>query len=240
MTQTADPFSGLTVSELVSQRPARARVFEKYGIDYCCGGKIPLADACAAKNLDPSQVAGALLASDNAIPDTRDWSSAPLAQLVTHIEQTHHAFLRAELPRLDFFTNKIANKHGNDRPFLVELRRAFVDFKTEREQQMSYEEEILFPRIRQLDAPLFPGAATPVKDSIASMIRDHDVALRALADMRRVTSNYTPHEGCCPTYGAVFASLAELESDVHLHIHKENNILFPRAIAKEHAQNNRS
>lgn len=240
MTHLDTPFSGFTVSQLVSQRPARARIFEKYGIDYCCGGKIPLADACAAKSLDLARVTADLLAADNAAPDTRDWSAAPLDELVTHIEQTHHAFLRAELPRLDFFTNKIANKHGNDRPFLVELRRAFVAFKTEREQQMSYEEEILFPRIRQLDAPLFPGKSAPVKDSIASMLRDHDEALAALADMRRLTSDYTPHEGCCATYGAVFASLAELEADVHLHIHKENNLLFPRAIAKERAQNNRS
>jgi regulator of cell morphogenesis and NO signaling len=223
------------VGQLVNERAARARVFEKFDINYGCGGNLPLAQACAARGIPLADVLAALDAADAAAPaDDRDWTTAPLGDLITHIEQAHHAFLRAELPRLDFFTHKIANKHGSDRPFLVELREVFIAFKTERELQMTQEEDIVFPRIRQLEqGGLTAPSRTAVENSLAQMFRQHTEAETHLAAMRRLTSNFTPHEGCCNTYRAVFASLAELEADTHLHIHKEHNILFPRALALE-------
>lgn len=237
---TAPDRTLIPVGQLVLERPARARVFETFDINYGCSGNLPLGEACAAKGVSVTEVLAALDAVDATAPaEARDWSKVSLGELITHIEQTHHAFLRSELPRLDFFTNKIATKHGEDRPFLVELRQVFVAFKTERELQMTQEEDIVFPRIRQLEEG---GITAPsrgaVQNSLARMFTQHTEAETHLAAMRRLTNNFTPHEGCCNTYRAVFASLAELEADTHLHIHKEHNILFPRALALEKARGN--
>lgn len=230
----------VTVGQLVVERPSRARIFEKFGIDYCCGGKIPLVEACQQKDIDVQKVLAAL-EEESTSPKTRerDWSTASLTELAAHIEATHHAYLRQELPRLDYLTGRVANAHGRRRPELLELREAFLAFKAELDLHMIKEERMLFPMCRELDsatsAPSFHCGS--VQNPVAVMIHEHDNAGHSLERFRQLTDGYQAPPDACNTYRAMLASLSELESDMHQHVHKENNILFPRAIALEAKHN---
>lgn len=226
----------VTVGELVAERPGRSRVFEQLGIDYCCGGKKPLAEVCGAKGLDPQTVVKMLLAIEQAgEPREPDCQAMSLTELADHIEATHHAYLREELPRLSRLVGRIAEVHGQRRPELVELSAVFGDFVAEIESHMLKEEDVLFPMIRQID-----GASSPPSfhcGSLANPIRvmelEHDGAGNALARMRELTNGFVPPEDACNTYRAAFDALAGLEANMHQHVHKENNILFPRALEVE-------
>ena len=225
-----------TVGQLVVESPARARVFERYGIDYCCGGKIPLADACAKKGVDLQQVLHDLLNEDaQPAAPAQDWAAASLNELTQHIVSTHHAYLRQELPRLEFLTQKVVNAHGERHVALQQVHHIFMNLKADMEAHMRKEEEILFPMCQQLDSateiPEFHCGS--LRHPIAVMLREHDDAGVALETMRQLTQNYTPPADACNTYRAMLVSLAQLEADMHQHVHKENNILFPRAIALE-------
>ncbi|HTL30161.1 MAG TPA: iron-sulfur cluster repair di-iron protein [Tepidisphaeraceae bacterium] len=224
-----------TVGQLVVERPSRARVFEKFGIDYCCGGKKPLRQAIAEKGLQTDQVVAALDSetADGAhlLSKERDWSTASLTDLCDHIERVHHGYLKDELPRLAFLTNKVANRHGENHPELVEIHRIFLGFETELVTHMAKEERVLFPILRQLDtADLLPPAhCGSVNNPIAVMLQEHDDAGADLARFRELTNDYTPPLDACTTYRAMLDALRQLEQDMHQHVHKENNILFPKA-----------
>ena len=225
-----------TVGQLVTQRPGRARIFEAFGIDYCCGGKKPLAQAIREKGLDQRTVLRILETFDAQEPsDERDWSRSSLTALADHIEKTHHAYLKSELPRLEYLVNKVASRHGSHTPQLVELARVFAGFKLELESHMQKEEVVLFPVCRQMER-----ASTPqqlhrgsVENPIAVMIHEHVDAGDALKRMRELTNDYTSPADACNTYRALFDSLRELEQDMHRHVHKENSILFPKALELE-------
>jgi regulator of cell morphogenesis and NO signaling len=216
-----------TVGELVAERPARSRVFEELGIDYCCGGKLSLTEACARKGLDPVEVDRRLAAAAPVEPEA-DWRAAPLADLCAHVVAAHHDFLRRELPRLRGLLAKLAGVHGTRHPGLREALVVFEPFADELAAHMTKEERVLFPlitRIESGDVPPTPSVLRP----IAVMEAEHDDAGRALAEMRRLTGGYALPADGCNTYRAAMAGLADLEADMHAHVHKENNILFPRA-----------
>ena len=216
-----------TVGELVAERPARSRVFEELGIDYCCGGKLSLAEACARKGLDPDEVGRRLTAPGLAEPET-DWREAPLAVLCDHVVTTHHAYLRRELPRLRGLLIKLARVHGGRHPELHDTSSEFGPFAEDLTAHMAKEERVLFPLIAGLESGGVPQ--TPfVLRPIAVMEAEHDEAGRALAEMRRLTRGYAVPADGCGTYRAAMAGLAELEADMHAHVHLENSILFPRA-----------
>jgi regulator of cell morphogenesis and NO signaling len=225
-----------TIGELVAERPARARVFEGFKIDYCCGGKRPLAEACRAKGLDPQTVLNMLaIVDDSAPPDERDWTKATITELCDNVESTHHAYLKQELPRLEFMARKVATRHGDHHPELVALRDVFLGFKAELESHMAKEEQILFPLCRQLDraqGPV-PSHCGSVQNPIRVMILEHDHAGNDLERMRELTAGFTPPADACNTYRAYFDALAQLEQDMHRHVHKENSVLFPKAIDAE-------
>lgn len=233
--QTLDPSA--TVGSFVRQKPGRARVFESLKIDYCCGGKIPLAQACDKKGIDAAEVIQQIEASDAASEncDLPDADSMTLTELADHIEATHHAYLREELPRLDFMTEKVSRVHGDKDVRLFKMREAFIALKAELEPHMMKEEKILFPIIRQLEAsadrPEFHcgSVANPVKQ----MEHEHDQAGNALEILHEVTDGFVPPEWACNTYRAMLDSLEKLEADMHQHIHKENNVLFVKALAME-------
>jgi len=225
-----------TIGELVAERPARARVFEGFKIDYCCGGKKPLADACRARGLDPQTVLDMLAIVDDTAPrDERDWTKATITELCDNVESTHHAYLKEELPRLDFMARKVAMRHGDHRPELVELRDVFLVFKDELESHMAKEEQVLFPLCRRLDRgdASSPSHCGSVQNPIRVMIREHDDAGNALERMRDLTHGFVPPGDACNTYRAYFDALATLERDRHRHVHKENSVLFPKAIEAE-------
>jgi regulator of cell morphogenesis and NO signaling len=225
-----------TVGELVVERPSRARVFEKLGIDYCCGGKKPLRQACDEKQLDYGQVLSQLEKDESeAAPAARNWATASLTDLCDHVEQTHHAYLKQELPRLAQLTAKIASRHGEHRPALADVARVFAGLKAEMDSHMMKEEQILFPLCRNLDvAEKLPAShCGSIGNPIQVMISEHEHAGDALAEIRKLTDDFALPNDACNTYRATFDSLQQLERDLHEHVHKENNILFPRAIRQE-------
>jgi len=209
--------------------PARSRVFEEFGIDYCCGGRLSLADACARRGLQPDAVRRRLAEADaEGVLGGTDWRAARLADLCGHIVATHHAFLRRELPRLRDLLGKLARVHGNRHPELRDVLAVFEPFAAELISHAAKEEQVLFPLITWIesgDVPPTPFVLQPIK----VMEAEHGDAGRALSEMRRLTGGYAVPADGCNTYRAAMAGLAELEADTHAHVHKENNILFPRA-----------
>jgi len=226
-----------TVGELVVERPARARVLEQWGIDYCCGGKRPLREACQAKGLDPATIARVLEAQDQAGPSQQavDVAEMSLTELADHIEQTHHAYLRGELPRLAQIVQRVADVHGDRRPELRQVASIFHAFRQELMDHMGKEEQVLFPLVRQLEAAGEPQAfhCGSLANPIRVMEMEHDNAGNALEQMHELTDGYQPPADACNTYRVMLDALHHLEKDMHQHVHKENNALFPRALQYE-------
>lgn len=224
-----------TVGQLVVERPSRTRVLEAFGLDYCCGGKKPLSQACREQDVDPAEVLAALEEeARQPAPAAPDWANRPLGELADHIQQTHHAYLSAALPRISFLAEKVVRAHGARHPELVEIRDVFERLRAELESHTQDEDRALFPICRQLGRGQFKhvGPAGPaVRARVQELTREHDDAGTALAELRQLAGDYVPPTDGCNTYRALFAALAELEADLHQHVHKENNILFPRAIA---------
>lgn len=222
-----------TVAEWVCEHPQTARVFEDLRIDYCCGGSIALADACAEKQLDAEEVVAQLTGSvDAPTPEsTEDWAEAGLANLCQHIQSTHHTYLREEFPRLVQIIDKVVAAHGESHPELKELQKVIALMRAELELHMHKEEEILFPAIQQMEQaanlPSFPFGT--VANPIRMMEHEHDAAGEALARIRELTNDFQPPADACSTYREMLDSLLNLERDMHQHVHKENNILFPKA-----------
>ena len=229
-----------TVGQLVAERPDRSRIFETLKIDYCCGGKKPLAEACLKRGLDIDAVLETLrqadAQADQINADSVDPDTLSLTDLADHIEQTHHAYLRAEFPRLDKMTDKVLQVHGKAEPRLATVRQAYCDLRDELTSHMRKEEEILFPMIRQLEQTEGPIAfhCGSIANPIHQMEFEHEHAGNALATIRTATDDFQPPQWACNTYRAMIDGLAQLERDLHLHIHKENNVLFPKAIKLEH------
>ena len=226
---TIDP--AVTVAFLVSERPGRARVFEALGIDYCCGGQVPLEDACARKGLDVSAVAGALVdAAAEDIEDEADWRAAPLAELCDHIVECHHGYLREELPRLSALVEKVARAHAEAHPELLEVEQIFEAIAAELQGHMFVEENVLFRACRELEVSM-PREVPSLEGPVRAMESDHVATGTGLVRLRTLTADYMPPVGACNSYMAMLDGLETLERDLHRHIHEENNILFPRALA---------
>jgi regulator of cell morphogenesis and NO signaling len=225
-----------TVGELVSENSRRAQVFETLGIDYCCGGDKPLEQACQNRGLAVEDVLKQLQAVDAESPkDEQDWRKTSMTELADHIEQTHHVYLRKALPRLTELSLKVRNAHGENHPEVLDVEQVFLGLKAELESHMMKEEQILFPLIRRLElsdtAQSFHCGS--VNNPISVMEHEHDNAGQALERLRELTNGYTLPEDGCNTFRALLDGLEELERDLHTHIHKENNILFPRASERE-------
>lgn len=229
-----------TVGELLRERPARSRVFEDLGIDYCCGGKKPLAEACAKKGHDVDEVLEAINKADStdSVEDSTDYALMPLDELADHIVATHHAYLVRELPRLQAMSAKVAKVHGESDERLGQLESVVNALVDELTSHMMKEERILFPVIRLLEQtdslPYMPFGT--IANPIRAMEAEHDTVGGALEDMHRLTDAYTPPDWACNTYRALLDGLHELEVDLHQHIHKENNLLFPGALAVEESR----
>lgn len=227
-----------SVGALVVERPHRSRVFEQLGIDYCCGGKLPLEEACGKRGLAVDAVVQELNASDIAQQEesrATDPSKMSLTELVDHIEQTHHDFLRTELGRIEHLVAKVAQAHGERDPRLVRMVSVYAPFQSEMMTHMNKEEQILFPVIRTLESGSGSGLphGVSVADPIREMEAEHYDAGGALEEMRTLTEGFVPPEGACNTWRAMLDALSHLERDTHSHVHKENNILFPKAIEME-------
>lgn len=232
------PDINTTVGDWVTEHPQTSRVFESLQLDYCCGGDKPLAQACSERELDPQQVIARLEESlQNADAAATNWAGESLTQLCDHIAQTHHAYLKEELPQLTEVVAKVTTVHGEAHPELAQVQQQFLALRDELVPHMLKEEQVLFPAIRQLEqsdqAASFPFGS--VANPIRMMEHEHDNAGDALKAIRRLTSDFAVPENACNTYRAMLDRLHRLEVDMHQHVHKENSILFPRAIELESA-----
>ena len=225
------------VGELVRERPSRARLFESLGIEYCCGGKAGLDEACLGLGLNVQEVVERIEESDTQgeTGEYVDANAMSLSELADHIVAKHHAYLRAELPRLEAMTKRVAQVHGTSDERLASVHTAFCSVRDELMSHMMKEERILFPRIRQLESSAMSDASGcgSIRGPIQQMEHEHDNAGEALDTMRHLTDDYTPPEWACNTYRAMLDGLETFEADMHQHVHKENNVLFPKAIALE-------
>ena len=232
-----------TVRDIALENPATIRVFEAFGIDYCCGGKKPLTEACTAKNLSVDEVLEALESTGPAEREIENWSAQPLGVLAAHIVNTHHAYVRRELPRLTELAEKVVRRHGDTKPELPAIQLKLNELGEELLQHCAKEELVLFPYITKFERAIANGTPKPhgcfgsVTNPIAMMTQEHDSAGALVAQMRELSSDFTPPVGACPTFHAFYLGLHEFEQDLHQHIHLENNILFPRAIDMERLSN---
>lgn len=217
-----------TVAALVLEHPARSRVFEQIGIDFCCGGGIPLETACVNQGLDVVEVIARLDEVAGATDPEENLADASIAELVSHILETHHAYLRSELAPLGALVDKVVRAHGDAHPELAEIQQTFTAIEQELLDHMPKEELVLFPLCLELDAGAKTGPA--IAAPIAVMVAEHAEVGGELARLRSLTSDYAVPEDACNSYRAMLDRLATLEADTHRHIHEENNILFPRAL----------
>lgn len=231
-----------TVREIALEQPTSIRVFERLGIDYCCGGRKPLSEACEARSLEVNTVIAALEdAAKGPVRAADGFAEKSLTGLCAHIVATHHKYVRRELPRLGALAEKVVNRHGETHPELPVIQATLVRLGEELTQHLAKEEVVLFPYISKLERAIAEGGAKPegcfgtVSNPIAMMTREHDDAGMLLEVLRNKSNQYTTPEGACPTYHAFYDGLREFEQDLHQHIHLENNVLFPRAIEMEAA-----
>jgi regulator of cell morphogenesis and NO signaling len=233
-----------TVRELALENPAATRVFEKLGIDYCCGGNKSLEQACHAANLPMDQVLDSLEAAETATraaQKDRDWQREPLADLIAHITGTHHKYTRDEIARLGPLLDKVCSVHGKNHPELLHIRACFGGLAQELTMHMMKEEMMLFPYIVRMEEaviqnePVLPPPFGSVQNPVSMMEHEHESAGNALRAMREASSGYTAPPDACISYQTLYRALLDFEADLHQHIHLENNILFPRAIAMEKA-----
>jgi len=231
-----------TIGAIVAAQPILARVFAQLGLDYCCGGKQSLAIACAKNNLDANTVAAMLeaaAATATAGPLEIDAAAMTLSQLAHHIEQTHHVYVKSELPRLLEMAERVARKHGWRDARLPEVYQTVLALTEEMMSHMHKEEAVLFPIVRDIDAGAADGFhCGSIANPIRQMEAEHESAGNAVARLRELTNGFAPGLEDCNTHRALLAGLAEFESDLHRHVHKENNILFPRAIARAAVERN--
>jgi len=230
----------MQVAEIAAGSLAAVRVFESFGIDYCCGGKRPLAEVCEEKGLDAGEVQRALDAATRQRPaEERDWNSAPLRELIAHIVRTHHEYLKRELGPLGARVAKVEKVYGAREEAVQSvagLSQAFEGLASELLMHLRKEETILFPAIESSEDALGAGQPLPrlpfgtVANPIRVLEMEHEDAGNALARLREITHNYAVPEFACVTYKAMLTGLRELEEDLHMHIHLENNILFPRTL----------
>jgi regulator of cell morphogenesis and NO signaling len=216
-----------TLGDLVTADPSLARQLERHGLDYCCGGSRTIAEACASQRLDVDAVIAELTIDTD--PPSPAWTTMGAGDLVDHIEATHHSYLWEELPRLGALIEKVTSVHGARHPELDDVARYFDSLRGDLEPHLRKEERVLFPMIRELVAarvqPKFHCGS--VRNPISMMEREHEIAGALLARLRELTGGYTPPADGCTSYEMLYRGLAELEADTHLHVHKENNVLFP-------------
>jgi regulator of cell morphogenesis and NO signaling len=233
-----------TVRELAVENPHATRVFEQFGIDYCCGGGRTLSLACAEKGVLVEEVRKAISNGESAEVERQteqDWTQRELRVLIDHITATHHVYVRQETVRIHQLLDKVAAKHGEKHPEVIRIQETFSALSAELTSHLMKEENVLFPYIVQLEKATATGLPSPrptfgsVKSPIHMMELEHASAGEALRSLREDSNNYTAPEDACATFQASYLALRAFEADLHQHIHLENNILFPKAIALENS-----
>lgn len=231
-----------TLRELAVENPAATRVFEKFGVDYCCGGNRLLEEACSQVGVSIDQVLDSLQMEQEtarAAQKVHDWQSESLGALIAHIKNTHHKYVREETVRLVALMDKVSSVHGKNHPELFAIQSTFNGLAQELTTHLMKEEMVLFPYIVRMEEsviqnePVIPGPFGTVQAPIGMMEHEHDMAGSALRALRKASKDYAAPANACVSYQTLYKALEAFEADLHQHIHLENNILFPRAIAME-------
>lgn len=221
-----------SVGTLVRDYPVLATLFERAHIDYCCGGRQTLAEACTQQGIDPQVFLQELEAAlETASVSPMEVAHDSLTALIDHIETVHHAYLHQELPHLQTRVAQVVAAHGHKDARLAQLQSCVAALAAELQAHLQKEEQVLFPLLRQLEASNNRALRSLIQALIECMEQEHQKTGAALAQLRGLTADFTPPAWACNTYHALLAGLLRLEQDLHQHIHKENNILFPKAIA---------
>ncbi len=223
-----------TLGGIVAERPQTAIIFERLGLDYCCGGQQTLEDACRSAELEPETVAKLLTALDGAGGEGRtgahDLGDASIEDLCEHIVTAHHDPLREAMPRISELLAKVVRAHGADDPEVIELAEVFGQTRSELEAHMQQEEKFLFPACREVAAGNV--GEQPDGQLLAELGDDHRSIGESLRQMRALGHDYRPESAHCTTHRVLLHEMSEFELDLHLHIHEENNILFPKVREK--------
>ena len=223
-----------SLGDLVTADPRRSRVLQGYGLDFCCHGDRSLDQACAQAGLDVAEVATSL---DLADPRPAPWQEYDVAALAEHILDVHHRYLWDEMPALGDLVELVIRVHGGNHPELHQVGSDYYALVTDLTSHLTKEEQILFPAIIALGrpggTPMFPGS---VEGPIAQMMAEHDTAGDLLRSIRVATQDFVVPQDACASYTAMLSRLEHLEMDLHEHIHKENNVLFPRVLELEERQ----
>lgn len=230
-----------TVREIALEMPVTTRVFEEFKIDYCCGGRKPFVEACQNVGANPDIVLQKIEDVIESIESKEfEWlKDTTLCDLIGYILETHHTFTRDEIFNLTPLMAKVASRHGENHPELLELEQLFNELCNDLGPHLLKEEQVLFPYVEKLERSLLNSASVPfscfgtVQNPVRMMMMEHDTAGDLLKKMREITNDYTLPEGACPSYTALFNRLEAFEKDLHQHIHLENNLLFPKAIELE-------
>jgi len=228
--QPFDP-SDDTVGEIVARHPNLSRVFQEHGIQFCCQGQKTLSEACEKVGISLESFSDGLRVELARQPASlENPAELPLGELAEYIVTTHHGFLRRELPRLHEMAERVARVHGGHTPSLIEVFQVFAEMSHELALHAQKEETVLFPVIRDIDSGA-DRTGGMLGGAIHCMMEEHDETVAALERLHDLTGGFDPPVDACNTYRALFAGLADLERDTHQHIHLENNVLFPRAVA---------
>ncbi|MDE3108309.1 MAG: iron-sulfur cluster repair di-iron protein [Acidobacteriota bacterium] len=235
-----DITSDIKVGELAASNPNATRVLEQAGVDYCCGGHESLHDACMHAGVSEEEILTRLRENQATVGENdRSWLSAPLAELTEHIRTKHHGYVREAIHRIQPLAAKVKGRHGANHGELAGIEELFAQVAREMSAHMQKEEMILFPYIEgieraangqeTIERPFFQTVRNPVH----AMMQEHDAAAALVRQIREKSSGYqTPADGCM-SYQALYRELQQFETDLHQHVHLENNILFPRAVELE-------
>lgn len=233
-----------TLGQIAAKDLRKAEIFKKYGLDFCCGGKKTVKQACAEKGLDVTKIEQELQQADKN-PATRplpygDWG---LDFLADYIVNTHHSYVKKSLPDIRGYAAKVAQVHGDRHPELSNVLQLVEEVNRELTSHMLKEEKVLFPFIKDLvvagnnEKPTQATHFGTVQNPINMMEMEHEMVGKNMEEIRTLTNNYTLPEDACASYSLLFKMLDEFENDLHLHIHLENNILFPKALDIEKKSN---
>jgi regulator of cell morphogenesis and NO signaling len=226
-----------SVRDIVVELPTAIPVLEQYGIDYCCGGKHTLAEACTERDQNVVTVLQELerREQDQSTHEI-SWQIAPLRDLIDHIIHKHHTFAREQLALVRELAAKVERRHGAAHPEICKLNETLAEITAELKHHFVCEEDVLFPHIAQLEGdrrPVAQAVFNRMQQPITRLMMDHNQTGDELRVLREITNEYDPPGDACTTYRALYRALEDLERDLHRHIHLENNILFPRALKLE-------
>lgn len=219
------------IGDIVAILPKASEVFKEYNIDFCCGGNRPLAEALEEQRLNENEILEKL---DEAYEETKrlervvDFRQMKSSELIDYIVSTHHAFLKKTLPEIGELAAKILRVHGQNHIELFKVHKLFNNLKTELDQHLIKEEEILFPLIKECDNKPSEGLLAKIRTVMKETEDEHEGAGDILKELRKITGDYNVPGDGCSTFALTYARLQEVESDLFQHIHLENNILFKR------------